>query len=40
MRSPEVAQAYRHFIDARNELADLLGRMAEHDQRLLAEMEG
>ena len=40
MRSPEVAQAYRHFIEARNQLADLLGRMAEQDQRLLAEMEG
>jgi hypothetical protein len=40
MRSPEVAQAYRHFIEARNQLADLLGRMAEQDQRLVAEMEG
>jgi hypothetical protein len=40
MRSPEVGQAYRRFVEARNELADLLGRMAEQDQRLLAEMEG
>jgi hypothetical protein len=40
MRSPEVGQAYRRFIAARDELAALLARMAEQDQRLLAEMDG
>jgi hypothetical protein len=40
MRSPEVGHAYRRFIEARDELAGLLARMAEQDQRLLAEMDG
>jgi hypothetical protein len=33
MRSPEVGDAYRRFVEAQTELADLLGRMAERDQR-------
>jgi hypothetical protein len=33
MRSPEVGDAYQRFVKARTELADLLGQMAERDQR-------
>jgi hypothetical protein len=33
MRSPEVGDAYQRFVEARTELADLLGQMAERDQR-------
>jgi hypothetical protein len=33
MRSPEVGDAYQRFVRAQTELADLLGRMAERDQR-------
>jgi hypothetical protein len=33
MRSPEAGDAYQRFVKARNELADLLGQMAEGDQR-------
>ena len=33
MRSPEVGDAYQRFVNAQAELADLLGRMAERDQR-------
>jgi hypothetical protein len=33
MTSPEVGDAYRRFTEARDELAELLGRMADGDQR-------
>jgi hypothetical protein len=33
MRSPEVGDAYQRFVNARTELADLLGQMAGRDQR-------
>jgi hypothetical protein len=39
MTSPEVADAFRHFIGAKQELAATLQRMAEGDQRLLAAMD-
>jgi hypothetical protein len=38
MTSPEVGDAFRRFVDAKQELLALLQRMAEQDQRLLAEM--
>jgi hypothetical protein len=38
MSSPEVADAFRRFVEARQELLAVLGRMAEQDQRMLAEM--
>jgi hypothetical protein len=40
MRSPEVGDAFQRFIAAKQGLADLLGRMAEEDRRLLAERDG
>jgi hypothetical protein len=40
MRSPEVGDAFQRFIAAKQELSALLQRMAEQDQRLLAEMDG
>jgi hypothetical protein len=40
MASPEVGDAFARFVKARQELLVLLQRMAEQDQRLLAEMEG
>jgi hypothetical protein len=33
MRSPEVGDAFRRFVQARNQLGDLLRQMAEGDQR-------
>jgi hypothetical protein len=38
MSSPEVADAFRRFVTARQELLAVLRRMAEQDQRMLAEM--
>lgn len=38
MSSPEVADAFRRFVEARQELLSVLQRMAEQDQRMLAEM--
>jgi len=38
MSSPEVADAFQRFVKARQELLALLQRMAEQDQRMLAEM--
>jgi adenosine deaminase len=38
MSSPEVAHAFRRFVEARQELLAVLRRMAEQDQRMLAEM--
>jgi hypothetical protein len=38
MASPEVAAAFRRFVTARQELLAVLQRMAEQDQRMLAEM--
>jgi hypothetical protein len=38
MSSPEVADAFRRFVEARQELLAVLRRMAEQDQRMLAEM--
>jgi hypothetical protein len=38
MSSPEVADAFRRFVEARQELLAVLQRMAEQDQRMLAEM--
>ena len=38
MLSPEVAAAFRRFVTARQELLAVLQRMAEQDQRMLAEM--
>jgi hypothetical protein len=40
MTSPEVAEAFRRFVAAKQELLALLRRMAEGDQRMLAEMGG
>ena len=40
MRSPEVGDAFRRFIQAKQDLLTLLQRMAEQDQRLLAQMQG
>ena len=40
MSSPEVAHAYQRFVKARQELLAVLQRMAEQDQRMLAEMGG
>ena len=40
MRSPEVGQAFRRFIESRRELQALLERMAEEDRQLLAQMDG
>ena len=38
MASPEVAAAFRRSVTARQELLAVLQRMAEQDQRMLAEM--
>jgi hypothetical protein len=38
MSSPEVADAFRRLVTARQELLAVLRRMAEQDQRMLAEM--
>ena len=40
LTSPEVADAFRHFVKAKQELATTLQRMAEQDQRMLAAMDG
>jgi hypothetical protein len=40
MTSPEVANAFRHYMAAKQELLDLLQGTAERDQRLLAAMGG
>jgi hypothetical protein len=40
LASPEVADAFRHFVTAKQALAATLQGMAEQDQRLLAAMEG
>jgi hypothetical protein len=40
LSSPEVADAFRHFVTAKQELAATLERMAEEDQQLLAAMDG
>ena len=40
MTSPEVGDAFRRFVKARQELLALLQRMLEQDQQLLAEMDG
>jgi len=40
MTSPEVAEAFQRFVKAKQELLALLQRMAEQDQRLLAQMQG
>jgi len=39
MRSPEVGDAFRRFIQAKQDLLTLLQRMAEQDQQLLAQMD-
>ena len=39
LTSPEIADAFRQFVKAKQELAATLQRMAEEDQRLLAAME-
>jgi hypothetical protein len=38
MASPEVADAFRRFVTARQELLAVLQQMVEQDQRMLAEM--
>ena len=40
LASPEVADAFRHFVKAKQELAATLQRLADLDQRLLAAMDG
>ncbi len=40
LTSPEVADAFQHFVRAKQELLVLLERMAEQDRRLLAAMGG
>jgi hypothetical protein len=40
LTSPEVAGAFRHFVEAKQELAATLQEMAEEDERLLAAMIG
>ena len=40
LSSPEVADAFRHFVKAEQELAATLQGMAEADQRMLAAMDG
>jgi hypothetical protein len=40
LSSPEVADAFRHFVKAKQELLATLQGMAEQDERLLAAMEG
>ena len=40
MSSPEVGDAFRRFVKAKQELLDLLQGMVEEDRRMLAEMRG
>ena len=40
LTSPEVADAFRRFVEAKQELAATLQGMAEEDERLLAAMIG
>jgi hypothetical protein len=40
LTSPEVADAFRHFVKAKQELAATLEGMAEEDRRMLAAMDG
>ena len=40
MGSPEVGDAFRRFVEAKQELLVLLQRMAEQDQKMLAAMDG
>ena len=40
LTSPEVADAFQHFVRAKQELLALLQRMAEQDRRMLAAMGG
>ena len=40
LTSPEVADAFRHFVKAKQELAATLQGMAGEDQRMLAAMDG
>jgi hypothetical protein len=39
MRSPEVGDAFRRYLQAKQDLLTLLQRMAEQDQQLLAQMD-
>jgi hypothetical protein len=39
MRSPEVGDAFRRYLEAKQELLTLLQRMADQDQQLLAQMD-
>jgi hypothetical protein len=40
LSSPEVADAFRHFVKAKQELAATLQTMATDDRRMLAAMDG
>jgi hypothetical protein len=40
MSSPEVGDTFRRFVQAKQELLDLLQGMVEEDRRMLAEMRG
>ena len=40
LTSPEVADAFRQFVEAKQELAATLQGMAEEDRRMLAAMDG
>ena len=40
MSSPEVGDAFQRFVQAKQELLDLLQGMVEEDRRMLAEMRG
>ena len=40
LSSPEVADAFRHFVAVKQELAATLQGMAEEDRRMLAAMDG
>jgi hypothetical protein len=40
MGSPEVGDAFRRFVEAKQGLVVLLQRMAEQDRQLLAQMNG
>jgi hypothetical protein len=39
MRSPEVGDAFRRYIQAKQDLLSLLQRMADQDPQLLAQMD-
>jgi hypothetical protein len=39
MRSPEVGDAFRRYLQAKQDLLTLLQRMADQDQQLLAQMD-